>query len=178
MALRTLTEFGNPILRKKAKRVSASFLRTRAFKKLKRDMLATMRKAGGIGIAAPQVGVSRQITVLELRPTPSRPRLKQKGPLFVINPEIVRHAGRKNLSWEGCLSFPDGRGKVPRASSVLVRYTDTEGKRRMERVSGLWAQIFQHEINHLNGILYVDRVKDMKSLMTVKEYQRRIVDKK
>ena len=169
---------GNPLLRRTAKRVSRAYLLSSEFKTLERNMIRTMRSTGGVGLAAPQVGIPLQVAVLEIHPTPLRPTLGQKGPLTIVNPRIIEYGTRIVSSWEGCLSFTPLRGRVPRARSVTVEYLTTEGKLVEETVTGLWARIFQHEIDHLNGTLYMDRVTDTKSYMELGEYRARIIGKK
>lgn len=171
------TEFGNPILRTKAKTVPASFLKSKAFTKLEAEMIHTMRRVNGVGLAAPQVGVPMRMAVMEMRVTPTRPNIKHKGPITIVNPTIVSK-GKTKSDWEGCLSLSGVRGSVPRADSVTVSYTNSKGEKVTERASGLWARIFQHEIDHLNGVLYVDQMKDMKTLMTESEFKKRIIKKK
>jgi peptide deformylase len=137
-----------------------------------------MRAAGGVGLAAPQVGVPLRIAVMEVHPTEWRPDCEHKGPLTIINPQIIEYGLRTSIDWEGCLSFLPLRGRVPRPSSVLVEYWTSDGELVRERATGLWARIFQHEIDHLDGIVYADRMTDMRSLMTLNEFQERVRGKK
>jgi peptide deformylase len=169
------TEFGNPILRKRAKNVPLSSLKTKAFKTLTRDMVYTMRRAQGVGLAAPQIGKSLRLVVIEIRPTRTRPNLKSSGSIIVINPRIVRSSRQLSSDWEGCLSFEGTRGRVPRSRSVVVEYMNELGQKQKIKASGLMARIFAHEIDHLNGVTYTDRIKDMKTLMTVEEFATRIL---
>ena len=172
-----LTLLGNPLLRRKAKKVTRAFLASREFAVLERDMIRTMRSSGGVGLAAPQVGVPLRIAVMEMHPTELRPRLAQRGPLTIVNPRIVSYGTRSTSSWEGCLSFMQLRGRVPRSNSVTVEYQATGGEVVREIATGLWARIFQHEIDHLDGIVYVDRVTDTCSYMELSEYRQRIIGK-
>lgn len=174
----TLTEFGNPILRHRAKPVSLSYLRTKEFKELEQQMINTMRKAQGVGLAAPQIGVPLRIAVMEMRKTPTRPDLEHRGPITIINPVIAKFGAKKEKGWEGCLSLDNVRGEVGRSASITVEYINSDGTKVVEHAAGLWARIFQHEIDHLDGVVYVDRMKDMKSLMTIGEFKKRIVHKK
>lgn len=178
MKLLKRTEFGNPILRAKAKKVSLRTLQSASFKNLVKDMIFTMREVGGVGIAAPQVGKSLQLAVMEMRPTKTRPKLKKKGPIVVINPRIVKRSKSRNTDWEGCLSFEGVRGRVPRPTAVVVEYTNEMGKKVRESASGLWAKIYQHEIDHLNGVTYTDHIEDMTSLITLDEFRKRVLKKK
>ncbi len=172
------TQFGNPILRQHSKKVSLSSLKTSSFKKLIKQMIFTMRRSGGVGLAAPQIGKSLQIVVMETRPSKTRPKLKKKGPIVIINPKIVKYSKNKEKDWEGCLSLQGVRGHVPRAKEITVEYLDVKGENVREVVRGFWARIFQHEIDHLNGNVYVDRMEDMTTLMTFTEFKKRILKKK
>ncbi len=164
---------GSPELRKRAKKVSAAYVRSKEFSALERDLIYTMRRIGGVGLAAPQVGIHLQIAVLETRPTPLRPKLSRKGPLTLINPRIVATEGKPILGWEGCFSVLMF-GKVARSARITVEYMTSEGERVREKASGLWARILQHEIDHLNGVLFVDRMNGMKTLMSPREYRKSI----
>lgn len=178
MKVLTLTQFGNPILRTKARKVPLSFLKTPAFKNLEKQMIYTMRHRNGVGIAAPQVGVPLRIVVMEIRKTPTRPNVEHQGPITIINPVIKKYGSKKERGWEGCLSLRDVRGEVNRSSAVTVEYINSEGRKVAEQATGLWARIFQHEIDHLNSTVYVDRMDDMKTLMTLTEFKKRILKKK
>lgn len=171
------TEFGNPVLRARAKPVALRTIGSPKFKALTKEMIYTMRRVGGVGLAAPQIGRSIQLAVMEMAPTKTRPDIGRRGPIVVINPRIVKYSAAKENDWEGCLSLKRVRGSVPRPTHITVEYYDTDGNKVVEKASGLWARIFQHEIDHLNGITYVDRMKDMTTLMTVGEYRKRILKK-
>lgn len=136
-----------------------------------------MRRVGGVGLAAPQVGESLQLAVIEIKKTPIRPEVLPLAPTVIINPEILTVSREKISDWEGCLSFPNVRGLVPRHKSITVRYYDLSGQRHIVKLNGFQARVFQHEIDHLNGVVYVDRIEDAKSLMTLKEFKRRVLGK-
>ncbi len=178
MKILTRTQFGNPILRSKAKKVSLNFLKTTKGRKLIKAMIYTMRKSHGVGLAAPQIGEPLQLAVMEMRPTKDRPELKHKGPIVVANPKILAYSKGKISGWEGCLSIYSVRAKVSRPKSITVTYLNVDGKKVVEKASGLWARIFQHEIDHLNGIAYMDRIEDTKTIMTLSEFKKRILKKK
>lgn len=178
MKILTRTQFGNPILRAKAKKVSLKFLSKSKFKKLVRQMIYTMRQTGGIGLAAPQIGIPLSLAVMETRSTPTRPKLKRKGPIVVVNSRIVKYSKEKITDWEGCLSFIGVRGSVPRSKVITVEYYNEKGEKIIEKATGLWARIFQHEIDHLNGVVYIDRVEDTKTIMTLSEFKKRVLNKK
>lgn len=171
------TEFGNPILRKRAKAVSQAYLKSPAFKKLVKEMIYTMRRVHGVGLAAPQIGQSLQLAVIETRPSEFRPKLKKKGPIVAVNPKILSYGKEEAKDWEGCLSFEGVRGRVPRPKEITVEYSNEKGEKVVEQAKGLWARIFQHEIDHLNGLTYVDRIQDTKTLMTIGEFEKRVLKK-
>lgn len=167
------TQFGDPILRMKAKPVPLALLKKPGFPKLLRDMFHTMRRADGIGLAAPQIGLSYQLAVIQLAPTEHRKTLKAGEKIVLINPKILRASKEKANDWEGCLSLDGVRGKVPRHKKITVRYADERGVIHTRAVSGFLARVFQHEIDHLQGTLYVDRMENMKTLSTVAEFRKR-----
>ncbi|MCS7241713.1 MAG: peptide deformylase [Candidatus Caldatribacterium sp.] len=154
MALRTLEKYGSPILREKAKPVTDI---TEEIVVLAQDMLETMHAFSGIGLAGNQVGVPlRIITVLHPE--------TQEG-VVVVNPEIVVMSAEKEVGEEGCLSIPEVYGKVERASQIVVRGWNLRGEEVEIKAQGLLARVFQHEIDHLNGILFVDRLHPAKRLL-------------
>jgi len=170
-------QFGNPILRAQAKKVPLSFLKTAQGRTLIQRMIYTMRRAPGVGLAAPQIGESLALAVMEMRPNPTRPNIARKGPIVIVNPKITKYSSKKVSDWEGCLSFGGVRAQVPRSESITVEYYNEHGEKIVEKATGLWARIFQHEIDHLNGFVYVDRVKDTKSFMTLSEFKKRVLKK-
>ncbi len=169
------TQFGNPILRKKAKKVSPKLFGSRSLKQLIKEMFFTMRRVGGVGLAAPQIGRSLRLAVIEIKKTPTRPEVVPLAPTVVINPEILTASKERMNDWEGCLSFPNVRGLVPRHKSITVKYLDQSGKKHVVKLEGFQARVFQHEIDHLGGIVYVDRMQDMQSLTTFKEFKERVL---
>jgi peptide deformylase len=128
-------------------------------------MRATLEDEGGVGIAAPQVGVSRRVVLVQrLDQQPGKPVRAY------VNPEILEYSKETVVDWEGCLSIPAGFGQVKRAESIVIAYDTRSGERTVERVSGFTARIFQHEIDHLDGILFIDR-KEPGELLPEKEYR-------
>lgn len=161
MALRTLERYGSPVLREKAQPVVDI---TGEIVALAQDMLETMHAFSGIGLAGNQVGVPlRIITVLH-------PETKEN--LVVVNPEVVAMSAEKELGEEGCLSIPEVYGKVERALRVTVRGMDLQGKEVEIEAQGLLARIFQHEIDHLDGVLFVDRLHPAKRLLLSSKLKR------
>ena len=152
MAVRPIVRADDPVLRKKAKKVKRF---GQALQNLIEDMVETMHAVHGLGLAAPQIGVSQQVIVIQLPEDEEDP---QSGKLYVLcNPEIVRTTGEEE-SEEGCLSVPGFAGDVRRAAVVTVKGLDRHGKKIRIKAEGLLARAFQHEIDHINGALYIDRV--------------------
>ena len=138
-------------------------------------MFYTMKRAHGVGLAAPQVGKSLQLAVIQVSPTKFRPNIQTLPKTVIINPRITWHSVSRVDDWEGCLSCMNIRGCVPRYSEIRVVYTDKEGKQVSKKLSGFLARVFQHEIDHLNGIVYVDRMRDTKTLMMLSEFEKRVL---
>lgn len=167
------TQFGNPILRRKARQLSDDEIMSEEIQELISDMRNTLRsKKYGVGIAAPQVGQSVALSVIEIQRTRLRPDLPKSDQvsLVIINPKIAETYGQKEPMWEGCLSLSNVFAKAERYERIRVRYTDEHGKDHEQDFDGLLAHVVQHEIDHLNGILFVDRVKDPKTYTSESEY--------
>lgn len=134
-------------------------------------MVALLREMTGAGLAAPQVGWSAAAAVVEVRKTDAFPD-RSESPLYVLlNPEIVESGGDAVEDWEGCFSVPGLMGRVPRPDWVTVRYTDRDGNDVTETFSGYLARVVQHEIDHLDGKIYLDRMTSMASLSTIANWQ-------
>ncbi len=166
------TQFGNPILRQKAKHVPLSMLKTRAFKELIKQMFFTIEEIG-VGLAAPQIGESLQLAVINIHPLPYRPDVEAFRRVL-INPEITAYSKEAQHSFEGCLSFDGLRGEAIRAEWVEVSYHDELGEKHVERAKGFLATVFQHEIDHLNGVLFVDHIQDTHTIMTTEEFNKQM----
>jgi peptide deformylase len=165
-----LAYFGDPILRVKAKPVLLTEIKKPAFQKLITLMFFTLRGEGGVGLAAPQIGLSLRLTVIKNGANSPR--------IVLINPKIESHSKTQKQDWEGCLSLPLVRGLVPRYVKIVVSYYDENGIKRRKTINRFSeARVFQHEIDHLNGVLYVDRMRDMKSLSTLDEYVKGVLGK-
>ncbi len=171
-----ITQFGDATLRKVAKDLSAEEIVSTETQ----DLIATMRsklvdEKLGIGLAAPQVGKSLAIAVIELQKTPLREEIEEVS-LSIINPKITKVFGRKSQMWEGCISSGSGKaglfGKVPRFKKIELQYLDEKAVRHTEMFSGLTAHVIQHEVDHLHGTLFVDKVKDTSTYMTYTEYKK------
>lgn len=177
-----ITEFGNPILRQKAHPLSASEIKSPKTQKLIEDMreFLTSKKLG-VGLAAPQIGESIALAIVSIRPLKHRKDVKEFD-LVIINPEILEVFGRKIQQWEGCISAGPAKSglfaRVPRYKKIRLKYYDEKGASKNKIFEGLPAHIIQHEVDHLNGVLFVDRVKDKKTFVTYKEYLKIVKRKK
>jgi peptide deformylase len=170
---REIVEIGHPVLRERAREVTPEELRSDEVQSLIDDMIETMRAADGAGLAANQVAETLRIAVVEVRPGNPRYPYKPPVPLTVIvNPVIAPLDDEIVEINEGCLSVPNLRGEVPRHVSIRVRYTDREGAEHDEVRRGLTAGTFQHELDHLDGTLFVDRVTDRSTLSTWEQFER------
>lgn len=177
MAVREVLKMGHPTLRVKAGPVSAEEIQSREFKDLIQDMFETMQEEDGIGIAAPQIGVSKQVAIVGVpKDNPRYPDVPEGEEeddfdiLIVINPKVTVLDRTPSGFWEGCLSVPGLRGYVERPSKIKVEFTNPLGETEVLEVSGFGATVFQHELDHLDGVLYVDRVADTTKLSYMDEF--------
>jgi peptide deformylase len=154
MAILEIVTVPDPVLREKAKKVSKV---TAAVQKLLDDMAETMQQAPGIGLAGPQVRVLQRVIVVDVAKDEEHPDM-QYGFFQLVNPEIVRVSREREEAPEGCLSIPGYTGEVERALAVEVRGLDRSGKPVKIKARGFLARVFQHEIDHLDGVLYLDRL--------------------
>lgn len=168
--LRQIAQLGRPILREPAGIVADPF--APAVQALIDDMLATVADADGVGIAAPQVYEPLAICIIASRPNPRYPHAPAMPPTPMINPELMWASDETEKGWEGCLSIPGLRGLVPRHRRVGVRYLTRTGELCEEEFVDFIARVFQHEFDHLHGLVFVDRVVDTRELATEKEYMR------
>jgi peptide deformylase len=165
--IREVVTVGDPVLRERAREVGAEELRSEGVQRLIDDMIETKRAANGAGIAANQVGETLRIAIVEVEEGNPRYPYKPAVPLTVIvNPSIEPVGDEQVEIVEGCLSVPDLRGAVPRWAAVRVRYLDRDGVEREEVRRGLTAGTFQHEVDHLDGVLFLDRVEDPTTFST------------
>lgn len=170
MAVRTIVRLGHPALRTPAEPVPTERLGTPGLAELVADMVETMRDADGVGLAAPQLGLGLQLFVYE---AVDEEEPERGIPLrVVINPMVEPHPGELLYDWEGCLSIPDLRGLVPRHPEVRVRGFDERGQPVDFVAEGFEARIVQHEFDHLNGVVFLDRMRDLQSLAFYEEWER------
>jgi peptide deformylase len=172
MAIRKIATIGNPVLRQVAREVSREELASRDVQRFIDDLVETMRDANGAGLAAIQVYEPIRICAVEVKNNPRYP-YKPNYPLTIlVNPTIEPTTSETFDNFEGCLSVPNLRGLVPRFAGVRVRAWDREGRSLDFEVKGLTAGTFQHEVDHLDGKIFVDRVADTRTLCTWQDFER------
>ncbi|MDJ0743998.1 MAG: peptide deformylase [Xenococcaceae cyanobacterium MO_167.B27] len=169
-----IAQLGNPILRTKAKAVTD--ITDPKISQLIDSLIETAIASNGVGIAAPQVSQSFRLFIVASRPNIRYPDAPKMQPTAMINPKIISHSEQKVKDWEGCLSVPGLRGLVPRYQTVEVEYLTREGVLESKVLTDFVARIFQHELDHLDGILFLDRLESNQDLYSEAEYQKRIFD--
>jgi len=175
MAILKVARMGHPVLRAKALPVPPGQILAPSVQRLINDMFETMREYSGIGLAAPQVHEGLRIFVAGVRDAAATDEVADDDDmpfLTLINPEITFLTEPTVEGWEGCLSIPDVRGLVPRAAEIRVQGFDREGKRVAFTATGLPARVIQHETDHLDGVLFMDRMPTLHSLTFMEEYRR------
>jgi peptide deformylase len=171
MSILKVARMGHPVLRAKTRPLDRNEIGHATIQKLIDDMIETMTEYHGVGLAAPQVHEEVRLFVAALNQgsddedTPSEP-------IVLVNPEITRIGGDIVEDWEGCLSIPDIRGRVPRAREIKVRALDRTGAKVELRAQNFGARVIQHEADHLDGILFFDRMRSFESLTFLDEYSR------
>lgn len=170
--LRQIAQLGQPVLRAVAEKIARPD--DPAVQSLIEDMLVTVADANGVGIAAPQVFESLSLFIVAPYPNSRYPHAPAMEPAAMINPEIVWASDEMEKGWEGCLSIPGLRGLVPRHKSIAVRYLDRKGELREAEYEGFLARVFQHEFDHVQGVVFIDRLENTRELMTEKEYLRSV----
>ncbi|MDT7945418.1 MAG: peptide deformylase [Cyanobacteriota bacterium PSP.bin.10] len=166
-----LRQLGDPILTQVAEPVTE--FKTPALQDLIEGMLATLKEAQGVGLAAPQVGSLLQVLIVASRPNPRYPNAPQMQPLVMVNPRLLACSAEQVLGWEGCLSVPNCRGLVARAREVEVEYYTPEGVQQRVVWQDFPARIFQHEYDHLMGRVFLQR--QPRQLLTEAQYQAQIL---
>jgi peptide deformylase len=165
-----ITQLGEPVLRRASKNLPLPL--SRAHHRLIDDMIITMKRAKGVGIAAPQVGVGLNLFIVAPEPSVRYPKAPRMAPVAMINPKVVRHSSKTVTDWEGCLSIPGLRGRVPRYHALEIEFTARDGRRLRGKLTGFVARIFQHEYDHICGRVYLDRVNDTRTFMTEAQYRK------
>jgi peptide deformylase len=168
MSILKVARMGHPVLRRRARPLEKSDIRNPAVQTFIDDMVATMYEYHGVGLAAPQVHEGLRLFVAMLDEDPG----EESEALVVINPEIAANSAEMEDGWEGCLSIPDIRGMVPRHTDITMKALDRNGKAIELRLRGFPARVAQHETDHLDGVLFFDRMKSMQSLTFLEEFSR------
>jgi peptide deformylase len=172
MAILKIAQMGNPVLRRKADPVPVKSIKSPMVQRFIDDLVETMREYHGVGLAAPQVHESLQITVIEAQENPRYPQVPNIPLTVLINPTVEPLNQDMEQDWEGCLSIPDIRGKVTRHREVRVRAYDREGNPLDFSAKDFFARVIQHEHDHLQGILFLDRMPKLDTLTYLAEYHR------
>jgi peptide deformylase len=173
--LRQIAQLGQPVLRVVAGKIADPT--DSSIQMLIEDMLVTVADANGVGIAAPQVFEPLSLFIVSSSPNPRYPHAPQMEPSAMINPELLWVSDEKEQGWEGCLSIPGLRGLVPRHRRIGVRYLTEKGEQREEEYTDFLARVFQHEFDHVQGVVFIDRVENTLDLVTEKEYFRIVQSK-
>ncbi|MDO8610368.1 MAG: peptide deformylase [bacterium] len=165
-------ELGHPTIRKKAKKVEN--IADLKFQELIDDLIATVMEVNGVGISAPQVNESIKLFIMASHPNIRYPHAPKMKPIAIINPKIVLQSVVYEKDWEGCLSIPGIRALIPRSDSITVSYILRDGSKETKTYKGFIARIFLHEYDHLEGLVFLDRIDSIKEIISEKEYQKLI----
>ena len=171
---REITELGNPVLRQRAE--SVENISDTEIQELIDDMILTAAEASGVGIAAPQLSESLRIFIIAGTASPRYPDVPETDTKVIINPEIVSASDELEKGWEGCLSIPGLRALVPRHKSIRAVYRDRNDNLIEEGFSDFEARVFQHEYDHINGVVFLDRVESSLEIITENEYMKLITE--
>ena len=171
--MREIKTIGEEILKTMAKEVELTLIKDKMG--IVDEMVKIMRANKGVGIAAPQVGVAERIVVIEIGDNERYPNVAKMPLTIMINPQIYIIDGEKEDGYEGCLSVPGIRGLVPRYKRIKVDYINEKGEAQIKELEGFPARVAQHEIDHLNGIVFIERVEDKKSFITDENYSKFIL---
>ncbi len=169
-------QLGHPLLRSQAQLVDN--IQSPRIQNLIDNLIATVIKANGVGIAAPQVQSRDRIFIVASRPNPRYPNAPEMEPTPMINPRVLASSSEEAKGWEGCLSIPGIRGLVPRHQAIEIEYSDRNSKLHKQELTDFVARIFQHELDHLDGIVFIDRLQSTQDLITEQEYQKLLVENK
>ncbi|MBW2477300.1 MAG: peptide deformylase [Deltaproteobacteria bacterium] len=170
--LRLIAQLGQPVLRRVANKIDDP--ENPAVQSLIDDLLVTVADADGVGIAAPQVFEPLSLFIVASRPNPRYPHAPEIDPITMLNPEILWLSDETEKGWEGCLSIPGLRGYVSRHRQIGLRYLTPNGEVREEEYADFLARVIQHEYDHVQGLVFVDRVDSTRDLITEKEYQKKL----
>ena len=172
MAILKVARLGHPVIRQKAQAVTPREISSAPFQDLIEDMIETMREYEGVGLAAPQVHISKQIAVIEVKLNRRYPQAPKIPLTILINPVLSQCSQKMESGWEGCLSIPDLRGIVPRHESLICEALDRTGNAVRFEARDFFARVIQHEWDHLQGKVYLDRMNEMTSLCHLAEFTK------
>jgi len=172
MSILKVARLGHPVLRQVTANLSPYEIQSPPMQKFIDDMIETMKEYDGVGLAADQVHESKQVAVLEVADNPRYPNKPQVPLTVLINPKITPLSTETEDDWEGCLSIPDLRGKVPRYRRIRVEAWDRNGNPLDFIANDFHARVIQHEYDHLNGKVYLDRMRDLSTLSFLQEFTR------
>lgn len=172
MAILKVARLGHPVLRKAAAPVPLADIASPDLQRFIDDMIETMREYNGAGLAATQVHTLKQVAVIEVAGNPRYPTAPNIPLTVLINPEVTLLTDAMEEDWEGCLSVPDMRGMVPRYTALRLQAYDRTGARMDLDAKDFFARVIQHETDHLNGIVYLDRMKDFSTLTHLAEWSK------
>ncbi|OLP19645.1 peptide deformylase [Leptolyngbya sp. 'hensonii'] len=168
-----IAQLGDPILRQPAQPIED--IHDLTIQTLIDNLLITLTQKHGVGLAAPQVSQPYQLLIVASHPNARYPQAPEMEPTALLNPHLVAHSDEVVSGWEGCLSVPGLRGLVPRYRAIEVEYTDRQGHFHRQQFTEFIARIFQHEYDHLEGLVFLDRIENNRHLMTDQEYLKQIV---
>ncbi len=177
MPVLTIAKLGKPVLRRISEKGSPTELESPAMQAFIDNLVETMRVEDGVGLAAPQVSVSKQIIAVESEANPRYPDAPVLPLLILVNPVFTFMSNETQVGWEGCLSVDNLRGKVQRSSRVSVKALDRHGKPVSLDADGFLAVVLQHEVDHLNGKVFLDRMDDLSTLTHLAEFEQYWVKK-
>jgi peptide deformylase len=170
----SIAQLGHAVLRERATEVE-NILGDECQQLINKMMLA-VSESGGVGIAAPQIHHSVRIFIMCSKPNERYPDAPLMEPTAIINPEILHYSNKKIKDWEGCLSVPSMRGLVPRYHQITVCYFDQQGNKQQKELTGFIARIFQHELDHLNGLTFIDQLESTKDLISEVEWYQQFAN--
>lgn len=170
--LRQIAQLGHPVLRGRAAKVEDCNAPELA--SVIDDMLATLLDSNGVGLAAPQIYEPNRIIIVASKPNARYPTAPHMKPIVMLNPRFQPCSDERRKDWEGCLSIPGIRALVPRYRHIEVRYDDLQGKPQLCRYDDFIARIFQHEYDHLEGLVFLDRVEDNRDIVSEKEFLKQV----
>ena len=167
-----IAKLGEKVLRKKAKKVKD--IKSEETQKIIKIMIETLKKSNGVGLAAPQISISKQIMIISSKPNARYPNAPYMEDLVLINPKIIKTSKGKNKDWEGCLSIPGIRAIGPRYNKIKVEYKTIDNEKKTIVFKDFIARIFQHEFDHLIGLAFIDRVETTKDIISEEVYFKTI----